>query len=284
MKFAFSTSACPEWTIERAAQAAEDCGYLGIEMRTDGRGSREIACDPALTVTGKVRSLLAGAGAELCSLATGVRFDAPVTPPIIGYAISDVNRSAREGKAMVELAAALGAPMIRVFAFSCESNETRNAAMDRIVGRLVQVADAGRARNVRVLVQNGGSFETAAHLAELLDAAGHPSLGACYDAAVAHHAGESVWNGVNVLADRLGMVKLRDFKNGKACALGEGVMPCHDTITVLARAGYPGWVCAEYDRVWVGGEGDVGAVLKRSAEALYRWAGSAAGRRAALAN
>ena len=47
LKVAFSTVACPHWTLERAARAAAEYGYDGVELRTFDDGSGRMACDPA---------------------------------------------------------------------------------------------------------------------------------------------------------------------------------------------------------------------------------------------
>src|SRR5688572_18579331 len=94
-KTAFSTVACPEWTLARVASAAAEYGYSGVELRTFGSGSTQFACDPALTAPEKVRSLFGAAGTEIASLATSVAFDEPVRPPVLGRAIGDYERTVR---------------------------------------------------------------------------------------------------------------------------------------------------------------------------------------------
>jgi sugar phosphate isomerase/epimerase len=271
MRFAFSTVACPDWTLERVAAAAETCGFMGVELRTFGWGSSASACDPALTSPAKVQETLRAAGADPVCLSTSVRFDAAVTPPVIGWAISDVNKSAREGRALVDLAAQVGAPFIRVFGFEHHSSEKRSRAVDRIVGRLLQVADAGRARQVRVLVENGGSFSTAAEVSELLDEADHPCLGVLYNVAEAHAAGETPEHGINVLGPRLMMAKVKDFAHGKPAVLGEGSVPVRAAVGELRRTGFNGPVSYEMDRAWLGMDLDPMPFLKSAAERMYRW-------------
>ncbi len=271
MKFAFSTVACPDWTLDRVAALAQSAGYVGVELRTMGHAGAGLACEPALTSPAKLQSILRGAGAVPCCLSTSCRFDAQVEPPIIGWAISDHNRSAREAKAMVELAADLGCPMIRVFGFEYSPRERKVSAIDRIASRLLQVADAGRARQVRVAVENGGSFATAAALAELLDAADHPFLGAAYNIATAHAAGDNPTYGFNALSDRLLLLKLKDLAGGKPCILGDGSVPCKGVIQAASTMGYEGWVSHEFDRAWFKNLPDPTKALATAAERLYQW-------------
>jgi sugar phosphate isomerase/epimerase len=271
MKFAFSTVACPDWTLDRVADVAQSLGFAGVELRTFGWNSSASACDPSLTDARKVQQILRAGGAEPVCLSTGIGFGRPVTPPVIGWAITDVHRDAREASSLVELAALLECPFIRVFGHEFPRNEKHSRAVDRIVSRLLQVADAGRARQVRVLVENGGSFATAAELCELLDEADHPCLGALYNVAEAHAAGEAPEAGINVLGERLMMAKVKDFAGGKPVALGEGTMPVQSAMSELRRSGFSGPVSYELDRLWLGMGMDAEPLLRKSVQRMFEW-------------
>jgi sugar phosphate isomerase/epimerase len=253
MKPAFSTVACPDWTLEKVVEAAEKIGALGIEFRTFGHGSTQSACDPALTAPEKVRALLNRAGVSPCCLATGIRFDEPIFPPVLGRAFSDTERSVREAKSMIDLARELECPYVRVFAFEFHGDENRRNATARILDRLTKALDHCRNTGVQLVIENGGSFPTATLLADLIDQAESPLLKAAYSPAVALQAGESFANGINVLSDRLVSIKLKDFKDGRPCALGEGQQPVAEVLDTAARAGFDGWLVYEYDRAWLDG-------------------------------
>ncbi len=273
MKPAFSTVACPEWTLDRVAERAEAWGYLGVELRTFGYGSHEFACDPALTAPIKTRAMFDRAGVDLAVLGTSIRFDAPISPPILGHVFGDGETSVRAAKGAIDLAARLSCPFMRVFAFEVPGSERRARAIDRIIDRLGKALDAARNSGVRLAIENGGSFPTAVDLAELMDRCASPLLVAEYNAAIAMRAGEPPERGINVLGERLAIVKLTDVKGGKACALGEGEMGCRRCVESLAGADYRGWIVHEHPRAWLGGAGDVERVLEGSARSLYAWMG-----------
>src|SRR5690606_1814955 len=117
IKPAFSTVACPDWTLERVFRTAAEYGYEGVELRTFGFGSTCVACDPARTATEKIQALSEETGVRIATLATGISFEAPIRPPVIGRVISDTERPQREAKRMVDLAVAINAPFVRVFGF-----------------------------------------------------------------------------------------------------------------------------------------------------------------------
>lgn len=275
MKPSFSTVALPDWTLARIAPRLEEWGYLGVELRTFGNGSTLSACDPALTAANKVRGIFDKAGMQICSLATGIRYDEIISPPIIGNVISDTERSVRETKGMVDLALALECAYVRVFAFELPEGETRKSGLARIVDRLKKSTDYCRNSGVKLMLENGGTFNTAVDLAEIIDAVGSPLLTAAYSAPVAAMAGESVANGINVLGERLVNVKVKDLHGGKPVALGTGDLNVRETFAALAKSGYTGWITYEFDRAWLptAANIDTASILAQSAKTMYEWTG-----------
>lgn len=276
MKPAFSTVACPDWTLARLAERAEQWGYVGVELRTHGYGSRDIACEPALTAPAKVRGMLERAGLSICSLATGIRYDDPITPPILGLYL-DQEQMIRETKACIDLAVQLEAPFVRVFGFEIVGNEPRKNALARITDRLIKCADYCRNSGVQLLLENGGSFSTAVQVAEVIDRVGSPLLSASYSLPVAAAAGEVIENGVAILGDRIKVVKVKDLKAGRPVALGEGDLNPRAAIEAAAKAGFNGWLVHEFDRAWLGADASgVEDALARSARTMFEWLGSRA--------
>ncbi|HYF15171.1 MAG TPA: sugar phosphate isomerase/epimerase family protein [Phycisphaerales bacterium] len=274
MKPAFSTVACPHWTLSRLAERLRPWGFLGAELRTFGNGSKSFACDPALTDAAKVRAIFDRAGVDLCSLATGIRYDEAITPPVIGRIISDTEKSVRETRGMVELAVQLECPYVRVFGFELPEGEPRKAGLARIVDRLKKAADHCRNSGVKLALENGGTFPRSADLAEIIDAVNNPLLVASYSVAIARAAGEDAAAGVNVLGDRLALVKVKDLRGGSPVALGEGDLDCRAGIEALARAGYKGWLVYEFDQAWLPVHAaDLDSIMQRSCAKMFEWSG-----------
>ncbi|QYU67380.1 sugar phosphate isomerase/epimerase [Leptolyngbya sp. 15MV] len=272
-KSAFSTIACPDWTLDRVARLAAETGYTGVELRTFGYNSSMIACDPALTAPEKVRRMFKSHGVELSCLATGVTFDEPVRPALIGRIIGDPDRPIRLAKAAIDLATQLECPSVRVFGFEIPENESVGSAKHRIVERLALVADAARHTGVTVVLENGGTFTEAEDLIGLIDAVGSPLLGAAYGVATAWVDGEDPAQGIAMLGDRLTNVKLRDFAGTprRYCLPGEGGVPCEQAVRTLIERGYRGWVTVEWDRLWCPELEPAERTLPEAARRLYAW-------------
>src|SRR3981081_682694 len=98
LKPAFSTVACPGWTLERVAREGASFGFEAVELRSFGENPTLLSCDPALTAEDKTRAMFTDAGAEILSLGTSIRFDEPIRPPVLGLVISDTERSVRQAK------------------------------------------------------------------------------------------------------------------------------------------------------------------------------------------
>lgn len=279
MKPAFSTVACPEWTLSQVAERAQACGFEAVELRTFGDGSTDFACDPALTDGAKVRRVFSGRGIEILSLATSVRFDEPVFPPVIGHAISDTEKSVRAGKRAIDVAVAIECPFVRVFGFEYPAREKRAAALARIADRLGKVIDHADKSGVRVVVENGGSFSSAAEVMELIRAVDGPLVGVCYNLAAARLAasvkGEAwrVEDDVAQLGDKLLVARIKDLKDGMPCELGRGDVPCERLVRALHAADFDGPVVYEWDRAWRPELAPAEQVLAGAAGTIWSWLG-----------
>ncbi len=270
-KPSFSTVACPNWTLARVAQEAARAGFLGVELRTFGDASREFACEPALTDSAKVRRLLGEHGVEIVSLGTSAAFDKQVWPPVMGNVFGDNEEAIRLAKRAIDLAVALECPLIRVFGYQIPGGEKRKAAVARIVDRLKKVVDHADRTGVKVAVENGGSFNTAAELRELIDAVSSPLLGAAYNIAAAHDAGESPVQGLTVLGDKLLSVKLKDLREGKPVLPGQGTVPMQAFVKALVASRFSGPAIYEWDRAWMPQLAAPEQVLPVAARTIFQW-------------
>jgi sugar phosphate isomerase/epimerase len=291
MKPAFSTVACPDWTLDRIVPFAREAGYAGVELRSfgqtgGGQSGSDLACEPCFTSAHKLREAFEHEGVEAACLATSIRYDQIVFPPVIGRVIGDFEAPVRETKRAVATAASIECPFVRVFGFELE-NESRSSGLPRILQRLEVAATTARHTGVRLLLENGGSFPTAADLRELIERVGSPFLAAAYNPAVAAMAGEDPLAGVRTLGGLLSSVKLRDIcvgdrdheKPGAPAPLGEGDLDLGGVgfegfVRGLAETGYDGWVTFEYDRMWWRETPDPSDVLRDAAAKITRWSGA----------
>ncbi len=285
LKIAFSTVACPDWTIERVAGEASRLGFGGVEFRTLGPGAAKLTCDPALSDPHKVRDVLAREGVGAVGVASSARFDEAVQPPVMGLVFGDFERPVRLAKWDVDLASAIGAPLVRVFAFEPAPGERREKARARIIERLSLVVDAARNLGVRIALENGGGFPRSEDVAAIVNEIANPLLGVCYSIAAGHAAGERPREAIERVGDNLLSIRVKDLRDGRPCPLGQGDIPVRDAVSIAAAAGWSGPVIYEWDRLWAPEIGGAWPALEHAAARLYEWAGAGRGleRTAALA-
>lgn len=270
---AVSSVAFPELTIDEIFARAAAIGCLGVELRTFGPGSRGLASDPSLIAPEKIRALADRHGVQVVSLGTSCRFDEPVWPPVIGYAISDTEKSIRDAKRHIDLATTLECPLVRVFAFDPPPRESTKSATARIASRLRLVVAHAHRTGVRVSIENGGRYATAAQIMAIVDAVGSPLLGVSYNVAVAAAAGEPPSSGLNVLGDKLLSLRLKDHRAGEPCPLGHGESPVQDAVRRAAESDLVGRipVIIEWDRAWRTDLAAADSVLPEAVKSVFGW-------------
>jgi sugar phosphate isomerase/epimerase len=271
---AFSTVACPDWTLKQVADRAEGLDFEAVELRTFGDASRQFACDPALTAEAKVRAMFRESGVEPMSLATGLRFDEPIWPPVLGLFSPAAERSVREAKRAIDLAVGIECPLVRVFGFEYPPREKRANAHKRICDRLQLVADHAEKTGVRVMLENGGSFPKSTDLMEIINEVDSELLGACYSLATGVQSGEDPADAIANLGDRLWAARIKDAKDGFPVFLGEGELACREFVGQLVSAGVSGPLVFEWDRAWIPELAPAAEALKHASQTLYSWLGA----------
>lgn len=269
---AFSTVACPTWTLENVAAFAARYAFQGVELRTFGYGGGPIACDPGLTGGEKIKSVFLDAGVDLAGVASGATLDEPIRPPVLGHLLPIDERVIENAKQFIDIAAAGGSEYVRFFLFRRAPRERKSTAVRRIADRLKYVCDHAQRHEVRVAIENGGDFPLAEDLYEFKLRVRSQSLVACYDLATAREAGENPVEAVGGIAPMIEALRLRDLRDGRPAPLGEGEEPLRETVEALARTGSTAWLVHSWDRLWIGDLGAPEEIVAPAARLLVEWA------------
>jgi sugar phosphate isomerase/epimerase len=86
-------------------------------------------------------------------------------------------------------------------------------------------------------------------------------------------AGEQPSATYPALAPYLGYVQVKDIASAADTTplpLGAGVLPLAETVEVLSRADWDGWLCWEYEKRWYPDAADLPALLGPAREHLSR--------------
>jgi len=247
MKLGVSTLGCPDWTLDEILTRLPGCGYEGVELRglgpdLDLTQSPHFATPPAAE---KTRRAFADAGLAICGVDTSCSFTDP--DPAARA------RSLEEGRRAVDLAAALGAPTVRVFGGGIGSESERSEATHRVASALAELGDhAAQVGGVRVVLETHDAFSTGAQVAEALRLADHPHVQALWDLHHPFRHGEAPAETFRVLGAYVEQTHVKDSKpGGTYCLLGEGDIPIVEMLRLLKGGGYDGWLNLEWEKRWI---------------------------------
>jgi sugar phosphate isomerase/epimerase len=248
MKLAFSTLGCPQWGLEKVAEVAVALGYEGLELRALD-GSLDLLARPELRpgAIAATRARLADLGLSICCVDTSCSFDSA----------DDGERRAQVEIAVrhCALAAALGAPLVRIFPDKIPAGATREATRDRIAASLGEVARRVP-DGVHVGLETHGDFARGAAAAEIAGMADHRAVALIWDVANSLAAGDTVGEAARAVAPFLAHVHLRDARpvEGREHWLpvlaGSGAVPFGEAIAALEGLGYDGYVSFEWEKYW----------------------------------
>ncbi|MGZ4114630.1 MAG: sugar phosphate isomerase/epimerase family protein [Actinomycetota bacterium] len=255
MRLAFSTLACPEWPLERVLAAAAEYGYDGVELRMLDAD----LVSPAIPGERRraVRRAFERARVPLCCLDTS-------------FEIADPGAELGEAVAYVELAADLGAPMIRLFG-GAPDGEAISATTMRVAGRLARLADHGRELGVTVALETHDSFASGEAAAGVVRDA-PPDVGIIWDTLNAFVTGEPAASTFAFVADRLLHVHVKDggippdLERNEL--FGDGRVPLLDILRMLSSHRYEGWLSVEWEKRWQPSIPDADTALPQYAAAL----------------
>jgi sugar phosphate isomerase/epimerase len=246
MKLAFTTLACPGWSLEQAVAAARQYGYEGIELRLiDGELVR---ADLDIEARRRVRELCTDAGIPIVCVDTSVKIAQP-DPAARAEQV-------REGLAFLELAAGWDAPLIRVFGGPPEGTDAA-AARDAAIECLTPLAERGRALGVAVVLETHDAFSGSAIVADVLASTPPEGAGALWDILHPFRVGDQLDQTIANLRDRLLHIHIKDGRrpadggpNWDLTLLGEGDVPTRDILAALHGMGYNGWLSVEWEKKW----------------------------------
>jgi sugar phosphate isomerase/epimerase len=248
MKLAFSTLGCPDWELEQIAKTALALGYEGIELRALG-GSLDLLSHPELQANKVSRTLsrLNDQGLVVCCVDTSCRFDSQDADELS----EQIEIAVRHG----ELAAALNAPLIRVFPDKIPAGATREKTRDQIASCLKEIAKR-LPESVNLGLETHGDFARGKYAAEIVRLADHPKISLIWDIANAVASGDEMLESAKEVSPFLAHVHLRDAKHveGKEHWLpvlaGRGSVSFAEAVKAVRSIGYDGFICFEWEKYW----------------------------------
>jgi sugar phosphate isomerase/epimerase len=248
MKLAFSTLGCPDWDISQIVKAAQRLGYDGVELRAIS-GTLDLLSRREFTPKqiGNTRAYFEDHGIEICCIDTSCTF----------HATEKTERLAQVELALAhaELAARLGASLIRVFPDKIQPGANREQTRDFIAGSLRLIAER-LPTGVQVALETHGDFARAEAAAEIVTLADHPKVKLIWDVANSVAAGDSIPHAARRVKLYLSHVHLRDARpvteseHWLPVLAGRGSVSFVETLAVIATLNYDGYISFEWEKYW----------------------------------
>ena len=245
---AFSTLGCPAWSWKTILEQADRLGYAAIELRGVA-GEMDLPKVPELS-----GARLAGTKKDLAAL---------------GLVVSDLGASAQmhekdpakrkeqldEGRRFIDLAQAMGVRYVRVFGDKIPEGEPKEEVMKRVVDGFQQLTGHARPAGVTVLIESHGDFTHSADLEAILTRVASPQFALLWDACNSFVAGgEQPADTYAKLGKWMRHTHLKDSKpegtERRYVLIGAGNVPVKEQVRVLAKGGYKGYYCFEWEKKW----------------------------------
>jgi len=161
MKLGYMTFVCPEWKIERVAGFAKEAGYDGVEIRVDAGHQHGISSESSTHIRQSVRKLFADESLEIPSVATSVCTASPDP--------KTHRENIDSGKLNLDLAADLGAGLVRIFAGGKRPAFDDEAA-DQIAAAFDELGEHAKGSGVSPMLECGHDIiKTAAEAAQVIE-------------------------------------------------------------------------------------------------------------------
>lgn len=240
----FSTLACPAWSVETVIANARTMGYDGIEWR----GGKAGHINPDAT------------SAQRAALREQMRDANLVSLAVTGYTsfVSDdaTERAANADdlKRYLDLAAEIEANYVRAFLGELEPHQTLTEVYLRIVESIQSCVEHARKVGVGIAIEHHDDFVRTAALVPILEQVTDAAVGAVWDIANAHSAGERAAEGAENLGRRISYVQVKDgtgqYQEWRLTHVGGGDVALRQAMELLHAQNYLGAFSIEWEYAW----------------------------------
>ncbi len=267
---AYSTLACPGWSLEQAADAAVTYGYSALELRLlDGV---IIPADLPVEERQRVRDVLRDRSLGLVGIGASTRFAMP-DPDERAANVAELRR-------YLQLAYDLETPIVRTFGGPAAAGVSDEQALAWVLESLEALLVEAEELGVQIALETHDSFARGAQVAQVLDRLPHPRLGAIWDVLHPLRHGEPLETTLASLGPRLIHVHMKDGRPDPAAAqpedweltlLGEGAVPGAAIVALLQAGGYRGYLSVEWEKHWHPQLAEPEVALPQHAQVLRSW-------------
>ena len=243
MKIAYSTVACPDWSLEDAFNRGAEYGYVGLEVAyLEGQW-----VTPRLLKENqrRIRELSESSGCRAFAIAPHLVLGVGGAP---GRA-----KALSEAQTLVELAGDVGACFVRLFGGASDSCATEEGLIRVLSEDLALLDEVAAGTGVSIALETYGPFSDPEQLAKVLQATDSPRVVALWDLLHPTRIGQPVPIVWQHLVGRLGYLHVKDARrdedgNWRHARLGKGDVPVREALRALAMRGFDGFAVVEWEK------------------------------------
>lgn len=243
---AFSTLACPSWSIRTVIEKAVEFGYGGIEWRGGMQGHIPPNLPPHQLDS--LRRMSDDAGLTALSITSYTSFVSP-SP-------EERNANVDQLRRYLDLAAEIGAPYVRAFLGELPANAKLTHAIYENIGSCLDVASTyAETVGVKIAIEPHDDFARSTKVSPVLERDSSSSdLRVIWDLGNTFAVGEEPSEGFRLLKDRLAYVQVKDGRfdemGWQLCPVGHGDVPLAQACELLLDDGYEGAFSVEWEYAW----------------------------------
>jgi sugar phosphate isomerase/epimerase len=251
LPLAFSTLGCPAWEWPKILDFAQQHGFSAIELR-GLRGNMDLPSAPIFAPEriSQTKSEISAHKLRIACVSSSAN---------LYYEEADKRaKELADARRFIDLAAALGAPYVRVFGGKSESDKSpapNDAVKARVASALRELGTYAGPHQVTVIIESHDHFTSSATLKDVMHAANSEHVGVLWDA---HHtfatSNEEPEYTVKQLGKWIRHTHLKDStgtgEDRKYVLTGRGNVPIQRQIEALQSIRYKGFYCFEWEKVW----------------------------------
>jgi sugar phosphate isomerase/epimerase len=227
---------------------AASLGYDGIELRFV-QGEDSLWKLPVFQSgeLARTQRSLSDCGLVVSCLDTSCRFHSPH--------VAERKHWLEEGERMSDLAAALGAPGLRVFGDTIQPGADRESTRGWIAESIAKLAEITSRKGVEVWLESHGDFASSPESLAILKQSGASQAGVLWDPAnCLVETKEMPAEAAEKLGPAIRHAHIKDLRQNNGAwehvLTGEGNFPLREQLESLRRIGYNRFVSFEWEKKW----------------------------------
>jgi len=271
---ATSTLGCPKWPWKQILKVAAENGYAALELRgiLDQMDLTKVPELSGTQLAGTMKDLDA-LGLKVSDLGASARMHEP-DPAKLAQGMD-------EAKRFIDLAHKMKIPYVRVFPDQLVKGEEKSVTIARIKANLQQLGEYAKPSGVIVVLESHGEFRNKELLEPLMTISKNVAfLWDTHHTIVDGEKPEVTWAALGKYTKHVHLkdsvpdpAKPNDVHARRYVLTGTGQIPVRQAVGVLAKAGYKGYYCFEWEKRWHPGIEDPEISFPHYAKTLREYLG-----------